>query len=103
MAKQEGAKESDKLIGKLADAGEGAISRLAQAPGAARFVEGVNSLKARVDDLTKRVSGIEALERRVARLEEQVGQRPASPAPLEQPPSAEKATGPGESKGTSPN
>jgi cell division septum initiation protein DivIVA len=41
-------------------------------PGASRFLDTANSLRARVDELQKRVRGVEDLERRVASLEKQV-------------------------------
>ena len=57
------------LITRLADAGEEALQRLADLPGGQRALTAVNDLRARVDDLTKKVRGIDALEARVAKLE----------------------------------
>jgi hypothetical protein len=60
------------LLSRLADAGEDAINRLSEIPGAARFTDAANSMRARVDELQKRVRGLDDLERRVEVLEAQV-------------------------------
>ncbi len=60
------------LIGRLADAGEDAIARLADAPGGDRMLHAMNATRDRIDELQKRVRGIDALERRVAELEQRV-------------------------------
>jgi hypothetical protein len=60
------------LLSRLADAGEDAINRLSDMPGASRFVDAMNTTRARVDELQKRVRGLDELERRVATLEAQV-------------------------------
>ena len=60
------------LLSRLADAGEDAINRLSEIPGAARFADAANSMRARVDELQKRVRGLDDLERRVEVLEAQV-------------------------------
>jgi polyhydroxyalkanoate synthesis regulator phasin len=60
------------LLSKLADAGEEAIGRLADAPGADRLAGAVTSMRDRIDDLQKRVRGIEALEARISELERRV-------------------------------
>lgn len=60
------------LLSRLADAGEEAIQRLAEMPGANRFVETANTLRARVDELQKKVRGLDELEQRVAKLEKQL-------------------------------
>jgi outer membrane murein-binding lipoprotein Lpp len=57
------------LVGRLADAGEEALQRLAELPGGKTALNAVNDLRSRVDDLGKRVRGIEDLEARVAKLE----------------------------------
>ena len=65
--------EQDKdLISRLADAGEEALQRLADLPGGQRAVGAFNDLRARVDELGKKVRGIDALEARVAKLEREV-------------------------------
>ena len=78
------------LLTRLADAGEEAIGRLADAPGADRLVGAMNSLRERVDELQKRVRGIDALEARVAELERRLDEL----APAQRPPrSPARATG----------
>ncbi len=60
------------LLTRLADAGEEAIARLAEAPGTDRIVGAVTSLRERVDELQRRVRGVDALEARVTELERRV-------------------------------
>lgn len=62
-------KTNDDVIARLAGKGEEAIKRLADLPGGHRAVEAFNDLKARVDDLSKRMRGVDALEKRVTKLE----------------------------------
>jgi hypothetical protein len=57
------------LLSRLADAGEEAISRLSETPGADRVLGVANSMRDRVDELQRKISGIDELERRVAALE----------------------------------
>ena len=63
------AQRGQDLLSRLADRGEEAIQRLAEAPGANRFVDAATGLRDRVDELQKRVRGIDAIERRVEVLE----------------------------------
>ena len=82
-AKSAAAGDKD-LVTRLADAGEDALQRFAELPGGQRALNAFNDLRARVDDLGKKVRGIDALEARVAKLEKQVAElkRPrASSAP----------------------
>jgi hypothetical protein len=65
-------KEPKDLMTRLADAGEDAISKLGDVPGADRLLTAAHSLRERMDDLQRRVRGIEALEQRVAELERRV-------------------------------
>jgi BMFP domain-containing protein YqiC len=60
------------LLTKLADAGEEALSRLTDAPGADKITAFATSTRDRLDELTKRVRGIEELESRLSKLEKQV-------------------------------
>jgi hypothetical protein len=60
------------LVTRLADAGEEALQRLADLPGGQKALTAANDLRARVDDLGKKVRGIDALEARVAKLEKEV-------------------------------
>lgn len=66
------AAEEKDLIARLADAGEEALHKLTELPGGQRAVSAANELRARVDDLAKKVRGIDALEERIAALEKEV-------------------------------
>lgn len=57
------------LVSRLADAGEEAIQRLADAPGADRVMGAMTSMRERMDDMQKKLRGLDALEKRVATLE----------------------------------
>src|ERR671930_1782850 len=65
-------REPKDLLSMLADRGEEAIQRLADAPGADRVLGAAQALRDRLDEMQKRVRGIDALERRVAELEKRV-------------------------------
>jgi uncharacterized protein YceH (UPF0502 family) len=65
-------RDSKDLVGRLADAGEDALSKFAELPGGTRALNAFNDLRARVDDLSRKVRGIDELEARVAKLEKQV-------------------------------
>jgi uncharacterized protein YceH (UPF0502 family) len=68
-----GMKRRDKdLVTRLADAGEDALQRLSELPGGQRAVGAVSDLRARVDDLAKKVRGIDALEARITKLEREL-------------------------------
>lgn len=60
------------FVARLTDAGEGALQKLTELPGGQRALNAVNDLRARVDDLGKKVRGIDALEERVTKLEKDV-------------------------------
>jgi TolA-binding protein len=60
------------IVERLADAGEEAIQRIGNAPGADRVLGTLGSMKERVDDLQKRVRGLESLEKRLNSLERRV-------------------------------
>ena len=71
------------VIKRLAGKGEEAISRLAELPGGARALKGLNDVRDRVDELSKRMRGVDALERRVTKLEKELAalrrtQKPAA-------------------------
>jgi uncharacterized protein involved in exopolysaccharide biosynthesis len=65
-------REPKDLLTMLADRGEEAIQRLADAPGADRVLGAAQALRDRLDEMQKRLRGIDALERRVAELEKRV-------------------------------
>ena len=67
------ATETEKdVLARLADRGEEALQRLTELPGGKRALQAFNDLRARVDDLSKKVRGIDALEARVAKLEREL-------------------------------
>ena len=57
------------LVSRLAGAGEEAIQRLADAPGADRFLGAMTSMRERMDDMQKKLRGLDMLEKRVETLE----------------------------------
>jgi len=60
------------LVTRLADAGEDALQRLTDLPGGQRALGAYNDLRARVDELGKKVRGIDALEARITKLEREL-------------------------------
>jgi hypothetical protein len=65
-------REPKDLLTMLADRGEEAIQRLADAPGADRLLGAAQALRDRLDEIQKRLRGIDVLEKRVAELEKRV-------------------------------
>jgi uncharacterized protein involved in exopolysaccharide biosynthesis len=65
-------REPKDLLTMLADRGEEAIQRLADAPGADRVLGAAQALRDRLDEIQKRLRGIDVLEKRVAELEKRV-------------------------------
>src|SRR5262249_11100859 len=57
------------VMTRLQSSGEEALQKLADFPGGARLVEAANSLRDRVDELTKRMRSLDPLEKRGAELE----------------------------------
>jgi uncharacterized protein YoxC len=57
------------VITRLAEQGEEAFQRIAEVLGGARFVEAMNSMRERVDDMSKKIRSLDPLEKRVAELE----------------------------------
>lgn len=70
---------------RLADAGEEALQRIAELPGGQRALTAVNDLRARVDELGKKVRGIDELETRVAKLEKELAALKKAKAPARRP------------------
>lgn len=60
------------VIARLAERGEQTFARLADLPGGTKALKAMNDLRARVDELGKKVRGIDELEKRVAKLEKDV-------------------------------
>jgi hypothetical protein len=73
--------EQRDLLSRLAEAGEEAIKRLGDAPGADRLADVATTLRGRVDELQKKVRGLDELERRVADLEKRLAAMEKKPAP----------------------
>ena len=65
-------REGTNLFTRLADAGEDAIQRMAEMPGAGRIMNTLTGMRERIDELQKRMSGLDALERRVGELERRI-------------------------------
>ena len=74
-------KNDKDFVKRLADAGEEALQRIADLPGGQKVLTGVNDLRTRVDDLTKKVRGIDELEARVAKLEKDLAALKKAKAP----------------------
>ncbi len=72
------------FVTRLADAGEEALQRIADLPGGQKAITAVNDLRARVDDLAKKVRGIDALEARVAKLEKELAALKRAKTPARQ-------------------
>jgi uncharacterized protein YceH (UPF0502 family) len=85
--KSKTASEKD-FVSRLADAGEEALQRIADLPGGQKALTAVNDLRARVDEMAKKVRGIDALEARVAKLEKELAalKKAKSPARRQTPP-----------------
>ena len=62
-------REPKDLLNKFADSSEELIQRIAEIPGADRFLGAAQAMRERMDDMQKRVRGIDALEARIAELE----------------------------------
>jgi hypothetical protein len=60
------------ILSRLSDISETAIQKLADAPGADRFMGTVNTMRDRLDELQRRVRGLEGLEQRIEALEKKV-------------------------------
>jgi hypothetical protein len=69
MARPQQQQQQKTLVSQLADAGEEAIRRLADAPGADRFMGAMTSMRERMDDMQKKLRGLDALERRLRSVE----------------------------------
>jgi hypothetical protein len=67
-----GQRRKNDVLGRIADLSEDAIQRLNDMPGGTKALNAFNTLRERVDDLSKRVRGLEDLEKRLAALERKV-------------------------------
>jgi hypothetical protein len=70
------------LVTRLADAGEEAIQKLGDAPGADRLLGAMNAMRDRVDELQKQMRGFDEVEKRLSTIERRLdkleGKTPAS-------------------------
>ena len=60
------------VVARLAERGEQTIAWLSDLPGGTKALKAMNDLRARVDELGKKVRGIDELEKRVAKLEKEL-------------------------------
>ena len=60
------------MIARLADRGEQTLAQARGAAGRRKGLGAMNDLRARVDELGKKVRGIDELEQRVAKLEKEL-------------------------------
>jgi hypothetical protein len=80
-------RDGQDLLHKLSQRGEEALGKLADAPGGARIVETIKTMRERMDDLQKRMLGVDALEKRVVQLERRLAALEGKPK-LAKPPAA---------------
>src|SRR4051794_31757073 len=66
---------------RLTESGEEALQKLLQNPGTAKVLGAANSMKERVDELTKRMRSLDPLEKRVADLERRLEELTPKPKP----------------------
>ena len=66
------AQSKSDLFSKLSDRGEDVVGKISDMPAAQRIFDAGMQLKARVDDMQKKMRGREELERRVKALEKKV-------------------------------
>lgn len=76
------------VVSRLTESGEEALQKLLQNPGTAKVLGAANSLKERVDDLTKRMRSLDPLEKRVAELERRLDELGGKPKPKPKPKAA---------------
>ena len=73
MAQASKDKKDDRdVIAKLADRGEQTLAKLAELPGGAKALKGINDLRVRVDELARKARGVDELEQRVIKLEKEL-------------------------------
>lgn len=59
-------------LDRLTSLGEDVLGKASQNPTANKFIQQGMQLKAKVDDLSKRVRGLEAMEKKIGQLEKRV-------------------------------
>jgi len=78
--------ESQNILGRLADAGEEAISKVSEMPALHRLATTMTTLRERSDEMQKRLRGLDDVEKRLTALEKKVDalakpKRTTRPAP----------------------
>jgi hypothetical protein len=93
MAKSNESGQKD-VITRLAEQGEDAFQRIAEVLGGVRFVEAMNGMRDKVDDLSRRIRSLDPLEKRVAELERRLDalSKPARSTPARKPTTSAKGT-----------
>ncbi len=82
------------ILSRVADLGEEALHKLADAPGGSKVLEMMNQSKTRLDEMQKRLRGLDALEKRVEKLEKKLdtlSKKPAASKPAAKKPAASSA------------
>ena len=64
--------ESQNILGRLADAGEEAISKVSEMPALHRLATTMTTLRERSDEMQKRLRGLDDVEKRLTALEKKV-------------------------------
>ncbi len=81
------------IFSRVADLGEEALHKLADAPGGSKVLEMMNQSKTRLDEMQRRLRGLDALEKRVEKLEKKLdtlSKKPAASKPAASKPAAKK-------------
>jgi uncharacterized coiled-coil protein SlyX len=81
------------LLGKLADAGEDAISKVGDMPGLNRLSAAVTNMRERLDEMQKRLRGLDDIERRLDVLEKRVAELSKPKRTTRSSPAKKSATG----------
>jgi len=87
------------MITRLAEQGEEAFQRIAEAFGGVKFVEAMNGMRERVDDMSKKIRSLDPLEKRVAELERRLDAL-SKPAAKTAKPKGSRSTAAGKSGST---
>ena len=82
------------ILARVQDLGEEALHKLAEAPGAAKFLEMANQSRTRLDEMQKRLRGLDVLEERVDALERKLDELTSKPKPAAGKKSAAKKAAP---------
>ena len=91
MARTRKTQEKD-VIGRLADKGEEALSKLGDLPGGKSLLKAVGDIGKRLDDTTTKLRKLDPLERRVASLEKRLAALEPKPKTAARKPAARKST-----------